>query len=109
MVAAIIILKMIIPKTTNTFDFTTTTVEEVYEIIDKMNSSKTVDTDNMSIYILKEIPELSAKVICHMFNMMVLNKMFPTNLKKARIILLLKQGKQKDQMSSYCRFQTWQQ
>ena len=74
----------------------------MYEIINEAKPSPTVGDDLIRMDLIKQIPSLIARVMSHLFNVMVRQRKFPDSLKTARIIANKKKGKFKLNPESFC-------
>ena len=77
------------------------TVYEVYEAISKSKNTNSSGKDGISMRILKDTQQFSARVITHMFNTIIFKKKYPSILKKAKVIPICKPGKPETEISSY--------
>ena len=99
---AMTILKKLTKQRTDEFEFKKLTREEVYEIILKVKSSRTVANDAISMDLLKQIPHIMSLILMHLFNRIIETKKFPKALKVSRIIPLRKKNKCRISRESYC-------
>ena len=95
------ILSSLIEKPKTTFTFKTTDVYTIYKIIDKSKHSKSAGSDAITMSILKDCPQISARVICHIYNNMIRTNLYPDRLKISKIIPIVKSGKDKTDKTSY--------
>ena len=51
--------------------------------------------------ILKDCPQVSARIICHLYNQIIRTNIYPEILKTSKIIPIHKQGKTKTDINSY--------
>ena len=66
-----------------------------------MKKSKSTGCDNISSFFIKKIPRIAAVAITHLFNRIIEIGKFPLILKQAKVIPVLKPGKDYTRMESY--------
>ena len=98
---ALSILSKLVEKPKTKFKFKAVTVYEVYEAISKSKNTNSSGKDGISMRILKDTQQFSARVITHMFNTIIFKKKYPSILKKAKVIPICKPGKPETEISSY--------
>ena len=98
---ALRILENLVEKPTTKFNFRPTTVYNVYETIQKAKQSKSSGSDSITMSILKDCQQISARVICHIFNNMIRTGTYPERLKTSKIIPILKNGKSPTDKANY--------
>ena len=77
------------------------TIKEVYEIINKSRPTKSRGNNEVNMYILKQIPQLSAIALTHIINCIIRTGIFPESMKISRVIPILKPKKDKNSLRSY--------
>ena len=92
---AINTFKSLIPRVEETWRMCYTTVEEVYEHLQRMKKTNACGNDEITLRIMKEMPSYISLSTCHLFNAMVRYGKFPEQLKIVRMTPIHKQGKLK--------------
>merc|ERR1711954_105247 len=95
------ILSNLVEKPKITFSFKPTGFYTVYKVIDKAKRTKSSGSDAITMSVLKDCPQMSARVICHIFNNIVRTKNYPERLKISKLIPIVKSGKDKTDKNSY--------
>ena len=85
-------------ETENPFEFSHVTVEEVYEEITQLDSSKKTSGD-IPIKVLKDVATVSAPALTHCFNVGVDSSIFPDELKIADVVPMHKKDATADKLS----------
>ena len=98
---ALKILANLVEKPNTSFNFKPTDVYTIYNIIDKSKNSKSSGADSITMSVLKSCPQMSARIICHIFNNMIRTNQYPKRLKISKIIPIVKNGKPKNDKNSY--------
>ena len=98
---AISTYKSIIPRVEDTLSLKRKSVEEVYDVITKQKSSNAKGNDEITMRIIKTLPQYAAAAICHLYNQMIRVGKFPDSLKIARLTPIRKQGKVATEAASY--------
>ena len=83
-------LRRIMNGRTASFSVSTVSPEEVDKIIRTLKNSKSSGIDNLDTYIIKLTREHIVPSICHIVNLSILSKKFPTKWKIAKVIPLYK-------------------
>ena len=86
----LITLRRIMNGRTASFSVSTVSPEEVDKIIRTLKNSKSSGIDNLDTYIIKLTREHIVPSICHIVNLSILSKKFPTKWKIAKVIPLYK-------------------
>ena len=71
---ALSILSKLVEKSKSKFKFKAVTVYEVYEAISKSKNTNSSGKDGISMRILKDTQQFSARVITHMFNTIIYSR-----------------------------------
>ena len=77
------------------------TMQEMVKALDKMDSKKAAGPDDIHPKLLKNLPEIGIEMFRKMFNKSLKEGMVPQNWRNARIIPLLKAGKDERCVQSY--------
>ena len=85
-------------ETENAFEFSHVTVEEVYEEITRLDSSKKTSGD-IPIKVLKDVATVSAPALTHCFNVGVDSSIFPDELKIADVVPVHKKDATTDKLN----------
>ena len=99
--AAMETFEYLIPKPNTSFSFKTVSTSKTYEVITKLKLSNAKGNDEMTSRIMRECPHFNALAITHIFNSMIRTKKYPQILKTARIVPLLKKGKDPTDPNSF--------
>ena len=78
-----------------------TNVEEVSAIIKNLNNKKSTGPDGLPVKCFKCLPHIGLKQISYIFNAIFRLSHFPSQWKKARVILIAKPGKDPHLLTSY--------
>ena len=76
-----------------TFEFRKVSVEEVKELLLSINNDKPPGSDNLDGKLLRIIADNIATLICHIFNLSLLESMCPQAWREAKVIPLPKNSK----------------
>ena len=87
------VLEKLIEKPKSKFKLKPVNVNKVYEVIQKSKASNSTGHDNLSMNIIKEIPQFMARVLCNLFNTIIRTKVYPDNLKISKVIPIRKPDK----------------
>ena len=79
------------PRCTNSFSFTGTTSQEVFNIIKQFKNKKS-SLNNIPIVVFKKISHIISPLLAEIFNESILAGIFPEKLKTGRVIPLFKEG-----------------
>ena len=83
------------------FSFQPVSRRELNIIIRNMRPTKSAGVDGLSMRIIKDYYQVLAPAIHHLVNIIITTKIFPTSLKVAKVLPLLKTGKDSSQCGSY--------
>ena len=95
------ILNFLVEKPTIRLEFKPTNVYEVYKKIQKHANSKSSGSDRIMMSILKDCPQFAARIICHMFNNIILTNIYSEALKTSKMILIRNTGKDHTCINNY--------
>merc|ERR1711954_175476 len=98
---ALRVLENVVEKPNTKFNFRPTTVYNVYETIQKAKQSKSSGSDSITMTILTDCQQISARVICHIFNNMIRTGIYPERIKTSKIIPILKSGESPTDKANY--------
>jgi len=87
-----------VPSTTS---LTALTLQKLQQEINKLKTRKALGMDNITSQMLKELPKEGLIKLLHIFNAVIRCSYWPTNFKSAKIILVLKPGKDPTDVTSY--------
>ena len=76
--------KSLIPRVENSLYLKKKTMEDVYKVLQNQKSSNSRGNDEVTMKILKTMPQFSSISICHLYNNMVSTGIFPSSLKTAK-------------------------
>ena len=74
---------------------------EVFNVIYKLKNRKSTGLDNVQAKFVDEFKDVLSPLLAKLFNMSIMNGIFPTDLKIAKTIPILKPGNDKQLCSSY--------
>ena len=80
----------VIPKNTASIFLTPTTSAEIRSLISKLPNKKSSGVDNIDNIILKEIKECISTKLVEIFNLSMLEGIFPEKMKLAEVVPLYK-------------------
>ena len=80
------VLKNLFEKPKSEFELKPVNVNQVYEVIQKSKASNSMGHDNLSMNIIKEIPQFMALAMNHLYNYVIKTGVYPACLKTSRII-----------------------
>merc|ERR1711954_545075 len=95
------IYKDLVPRNENDIKLKEVTIKEIYEIINKSRPTKLRGNNEVNMYILKQIPQLSAIALTHIINTIIRTGIFPDCMKISRVIPILKPKKDKNLLRLY--------
>merc|ERR1711954_299442 len=95
------IYKDLVPRNENDIKLKEVTIKEIYEFINKSRPTKSRGNNEINMYILKQIPQLSAIALTHIINTIIRTGIFPDCMKISRVIPILKPKKDKNLLRSY--------
>merc|ERR1711954_533440 len=95
------IYKNLVPRIEEDIQLKEVTIKEVYEFINKSRPTKSRGNNEVNMYILKQIPQLSAIALTHIINTIIRTGIFPDCMKISRVIPILKPKKDKNLLRSY--------
>ena len=75
------IYKDLVPRNENEIKLQEVTIKEVYDIINKSRPTKLQGNNEVNMYILKQIPQLSAIALTHIINTIIRTGIFPDCMK----------------------------
>ena len=90
----------VIPRNTKSILLTPTTGEEIQSLISKLPNKKSSSFDNIDNIILKEIKDCISLKLAEIFNLSMLEGVFPDKMKLAEVVPLYK-SKEKYLMNNY--------
>lgn len=85
----------------NTANEALTTSNEIKLIVSQLKNNKAAGVDGIKAIFLKKMPEIFFHKLAIIFNWCILNGYFPMQFKKAKIVPVLKAGKDAKQAASY--------
>ncbi|GBN18212.1 hypothetical protein AVEN_271360-1 [Araneus ventricosus] len=91
-------------------NFPVITQEEVKTVMDDMDINKSPGPDGLTLEVMRELFFLDPAWFTELFNNCTRQGVFPDNWKIAKVILILKEGKDLTEVSSYipiCLLHTW--
>jgi hypothetical protein len=74
---------------------------DLNKVIGKLPRNKAPGPDQITAQMLKEVPPSGQKILLHLYNAILRLASWPTEFKQARIIMILKPGKQPTDVTSY--------
>ena len=87
------LLKMLRPRINKTFVLPPITVPQVIQLINSLKPSNSTGWDYVSNKTIKKIKYQIAPHICHLFNCIIHQRVFPHVFKLSKILPLIKPGK----------------
>jgi len=74
---------------------------DLNRVIKQLSPTKALGPDHISAQMIQELPPSGQKFLLQLYNAMLRLEYWPTKFKQARVIMILKPGKQPIEVSSY--------